>query len=120
VVEEFKDSTPHSEDGSHTFGQKKNKTFSFKALELLSQDGDKDTCRHFTHKLLKVMASVEGIEIALLHPAHNDYAFMTLEFGETDFNYEMHYDHDYYKGKMGKFRIFDNTDWPQTVNPAAG
>lgn len=55
----------------------------------------------------------------LLHPNYKSFPVSTYRFGKTEFNYNMHADHDLYKGTMESFMIFDHTNYPKTINPAS-
>lgn len=45
------------------------------------------------------------------------YPISTFSFGKTDINYTMFFDHDMYQGSMGDFKIFDHTNYPNTLDP---
>jgi hypothetical protein len=67
--------------------------------------------------LVKVKANLKAIKLILIHPLNYTYPFATISLGQTEINYSMHFDHDVYMGKMGNLKIFDNTNYPKTLDP---
>ena len=62
-------------------------------------------------------ARVESIKIVCIHPIYNTYPIATFGFGKTKIKYSMFYDHDIFEGEMGDFKIYDHTNFPNTLDP---
>jgi hypothetical protein len=57
------------------------------------------------------------MKLVLIHPLNCTYPIATIAVGDTIFNYSMFYDHDICDGKLGNLKIFDNTSYPETLDP---
>ena len=75
-------------------------------------------CQMIPYNLMRVTTKLDRLKIVLIHPINQTYPIFTMSFGKFELDYQMYYDHDLYRGSIGDFRIYDNTNYPLTLDPS--
>lgn len=67
--------------------------------------------------LLKVNINLAYLESVFIHPDNNSYPIFSIKVEETNVDYWKKCDHDQINLKVKNLQIFDNTSYPQTLDP---
>ena len=66
---------------------------------------------------MRVIVTIEKIDIVCIHPQNDSYPIITKKIDQMQMTYDSLFDHDVFDGNIGNFRIFDNTNYPKTLDP---
>ena len=65
---------------------------------------------------MRVKVSIEKIDIVCIHPQNDSYPIITKKIDKMELLYDSMFDHDVFNGNIGNFRVFDNTNYPRTLD----
>ncbi len=57
------------------------------------------------------------LNLVLIHPINHTYPIASISLGNFEVNYVQASDHEEIKGAVGDIRMFDNTNYPLTIDP---
>ena len=66
-----------------------------------------------------VKLRLEQLKLVCIHPQNDSYPVFTAKAESIEFDYSMFRDHDTYSGHLGRFKLLDNTRYPNTLSPKA-
>lgn len=66
---------------------------------------------------MSVKFTVQKIKFVCIHPQNNSFPIFTKKIDQLSVLYDSFQDHDKLTGKLGNFRVYDNTNYPRTLDP---
>lgn len=75
------------------------------------------TCLENTATEVAVNVRVEKVSMTAIHPQNDSYPVFTAHVERLQFEFSMLQDHDLYRIRLGNFRLLDNTNYPNTLDP---
>lgn len=108
--------------------QEKEKLLSDKRKEIIIQDRENEpwrrrsslkveNCETNPVKFMTVKVKLLMLNITLIHPINHTYPISTMKLGLFEMDYVQSFDHDEFKGSIADIRMFDNTNYPLTIDP---
>ena len=74
-------------------------------------------CMDRPHYLLKVHVKVAYLKSVFVHPDNNTYPIFSIVVKETGVDYWKKCDHDRIHLQVQNLQVFDNTHYPNTLDP---
>ena len=68
--------------------------------------------------LLKVNIKLAQLKAVFIHPDNNTYPIFSIVVQETGVDYWKKCDHDQINLRVSNLQVFDNTCYPNTLNPS--
>jgi hypothetical protein len=67
--------------------------------------------------VMTVKVNLHKMKFICIHPQNDSMPVFTMKLDSVKLNYGSYADHDVIDGQLANFRIFDNTNYPNTLNP---
>jgi hypothetical protein len=83
----------------------------------IDQTEERTNCQESTVIEVAVHLSMEEVSLVALHAQNDSYPVFSLQVEQWDLDYRELHDHDEFSIKLGAFRLFDTTNYPNTLDP---
>jgi len=83
----------------------------------LDKTKQRPTCQNDDTIMMSVKVSMQKMKFVCIHPQNDSLPVFTLKFDGLKMNYHSHVDHDLIDGQLTNFLIYDNTSYPNTMDP---